>query len=159
VKLPGAEPWYDAVNGSWVEGELSVKSDRSATPLFVRAGAIVPMQAGTPVDNAKDLLNVHFHIFVPPAWSGESIETYSADDGVSFAYRDGARSTAEIRLASAEGNLAISFVQKASGFGAIEPTFIIHGSPKSVRLNGGEVKQTNSKVVLTGKPLKVSVVE
>ena len=159
VFLPGEEPWYDATSGHWVEdNEIAVKNDKVATPLFVRAGAIIPMQPGTPLDNQKELRTVHFHVFVPEDWSGESSSVYKADDGISLAYRDGSRSSIEIRLASANGNLALSYVQTESGFGPIEPTFIIHGDLKSVRLNGGVVKLTSAKVVLTGKALKVRVV-
>lgn len=158
VFLPGQEPWYDATTGTWVEkSEITVKSDKGSTPLFVRAGAIIPMQPGTPTDNAKDLRVINIHIFVPTGWSGESTLTYRADDGISFAYRDGARSALEIRMASVDGNLALNYTQTQSGFGAIEPAFVIHGEIKSVRLNGGSVKQTAAKVVLTGKALKVSV--
>ncbi len=160
VFLPGDEPWFDAVSGEWVaSGSLTVKSDKVSTPLYIRAGAIIPMQAGTPIDNAKELRNVHFHVFLPEAWSGDSSETYVADDGISFAYKDGGRSSAEISFACAEGNLALNFVQKASGFGEINPTFIIHGETKSVRLNGAVVKLSSAKVVLTGKSLKVQIVK
>jgi alpha-glucosidase len=160
VSLPGTEPWYDATSGDWVvPGEVIVKNEKVATPLFVRAGAVVPMQAGTPVDNHKELRSVHFHTFVPSGWSGESEYRYKVDDGISFAYRDGERSAAEIRLACADGNLAINFLQTESGFGPIQPTFVIHGAPKSVRLNGGEVKLASAKVVLTGKSLKVWIVK
>jgi hypothetical protein len=61
-------------------------------------------------------------------------------------------------LAGANGNLALNFVQTESGFGPIQPTFIIHGDAKSVRLNGGLVKLSSAKVVLTGKALKVRIV-
>jgi hypothetical protein len=116
------------------------------------------MQPGTPVDNQKELRKVHLHVFLPNLWSGESSATYKADDGISFGYRNGERSALTVRLASANGNLAISMEGTESGFGAIEPTFIIHGDPKSVRINGGVVKLSSAKVVLTGRPLKVTVV-
>ena len=156
VVLPGDHPWYDATTGDWEEpGTVTVKNDRSTTPLYVRAGAIVPMQAGTPTDTKKELNKVHFHVFLPQGWSGESNYEYSADDGISFDYREGKRSTISIRMASANGNVTISVEERATGFGPIEPTFIVHGDPKSVRINGSGVKLSAEKVVLTGKPLKV----
>lgn len=158
VVLPGDLPWYDATDGNWVQpGTVVVKNDRTSTPLFVRAGAIVPMQAGTPTDTKKELNKVHFHVFLPNSWSGETNLEYSADDGISFDYQKGMRSTIGIRMASASGNVAISVEEKANGFGKIEPTFIVHGEPKSVRVNGSVVKLTAEKVVLTGKPLKVQM--
>ena len=159
VVLPGNEPWYDATSGQWVDkGEITVKNVIGSTPLFVRAGAIIPMQPGTPLDNEKELRSVNIHIFVPTGWSGESQLVYRADDGITFDYRDGGRSAVEIRLASVDGNLALSYKQTEAGYGAIVPTFVIHGETKSVRLNGGSVKEASAKVVLTGKALKVNVV-
>ncbi|MDR3690556.1 MAG: glycoside hydrolase family 31 protein [Fimbriimonas sp.] len=158
VLLPGNDKWYDAVSGDWLDaGAVEAKNDRGSTPMYIRAGAILPMQAGTPVDNTKELRKVHLHIFIPPSWSGDSSTTYKADDGISYRYRSGERSSISVRLASANGNLAISVEEIENGFGPIEPTFVIHGDPKSVRLNGGEGKLKNAKVVLTGKPLKVQI--
>lgn len=157
--LPGTEPWYDAGTGEWVDpGTRQVKVGASETPLYIRAGAVVPMQHGTPVDNRKELRKVAFHIFVPHLWSGESSYVYRADDGISFEYRKGARSVIDIRIAAVEGNVAVSWEQTQSGFGKIEPTFVIHGKPKTVRFNAGNAIQKADKVMLTGKPLHVDVV-
>jgi alpha-glucosidase len=158
VILPGSEPWYDATNGDWVEpGTVKVKKGRETTPLYVRCGAILPMQPGTPTDNRKELREVHFHLFIPPTWSGETELEYVADDGLTFDYRNGARSTLRVTAVSVDGNLAIRAQQTANGFGAINPTFVVHGEPKSVRVNGADVAMNGGKVVLTGKPLDVKV--
>lgn len=160
LRLPGGDQWYEAASGNWLTaGEHSVKNGKASTPMFLRAGAVVAMQAGTPVDNEKELRKLNIHVFVPDTWSGESVATYKADDGISYAYRSGARSAIEIHLAAAEGNLALNYRQTEAGFGAIEPTFVIHGDPRSVRLNGSSVSLKPDKVVLTGKPLKVQVVQ
>jgi alpha-glucosidase len=159
VVLPGVEPWYDATSGEWQEpGERTTRAGKESTPLYLRAGAIVPMQPGTPVDNTKELRDVHLHLFMPPNWSGESSLEYRADDGISYAYANGARSVLKVRVAAVEGNLAIATDQAQDGFGLIVPTFVIHGEPKSVRLNGAEVRLEKNKVTLAGKPLPVTVV-
>jgi len=159
VRLPGTEQWYDAGTGDWVEpGTHEVKVGTGETPLYIRAGAIVPMQHGTPTDNSKDLRNVAFHIFLPHLWSGESSYLYRADDGISFDYQTGGRSVAEVRVAAVEGNVAISWDQSQSGFGKIEPTFVIHGRPKTVRVNTGGPIQKADRVFLTGKSLHVDVI-
>lgn len=158
VTLPGTEPWYDAASGEWLDpGVVTVRNGRESTPLYVRAGAVLPMQPGTPVDTTKELRRVNLHIFFPPAWSGESEIVYQADDGISYAYANGGRSALHVRLASVEGILAIATTQTADGFGPIEPTFVIHGSPRSVRLNGADVALSKDKATLTGKSLAVSV--
>jgi alpha-glucosidase len=156
--LPGAELWYEGESGRWVEpGTYSAKNRASDTPLFVRSGAIVPMRPGTPSDNKTDLRSVSFHVFVPPAWSGESETEYAADDGISFDYQSGKRSRIRVQIVSVDGNAAISTTTLSDGFGPIDATFIIHGEPKSVRLNGAATIAEKAKVTLTGKPLDVQI--
>jgi alpha-glucosidase len=158
--LPGTEPWYDGETGKWVEpGTHTAKNRQADTPLFVRSGAIVPMRPGTPSDNKTDLLAVNFHVFVPPSWSGESESTYVADDGISYGYQSGERSRLSIEIVSVDGNVAILTKQTEDGYGPINATFIIHGDPKSVRLNGSATVSEKAKVTLTGKPLEVQLLK
>lgn len=160
VILPGEEPWYDARTGEWVEpGEIETKVGVGETPMFFAAGAIVPMQLGTPTSAQKNLSQVGIHIFIPTDWNGESSYEYRADDGISFDYREGKRSQISIRVASANGNVAVSWEQTQDGFGKIEPTFVVHGRPKSVRVNSTVTIQRADRVVLAGKSLAVDVVK
>ena len=157
--LPGTEPWYDASTGDWTPaGSVTVKRSQSSTPLYFRAGAVVPLQAGTPTDNTKELRKVNFHVFVPEAWNGETTVRYRADDGISFAYQTGKESEIVVKLLSVDGHLAVVTEQMAEGYGAIEPTFVVHGTPKSLRVDGHAVAIQNLKVTLTGKALPVQVV-
>jgi len=159
VVLPGDGPWFDAATGDWREsGEHVVRAGRDSTPLFIPAGAIVAMQPGTPTDNTKELREVHLHLFFPSGWSGETDLVYRADDGISYGYRSGARSAIKVRVAVADGNVAIAVTQTEDGFGLISPTFVLHSEPKSVRVNGAEVTLSKNKVTLAGKPLVVTVV-
>lgn len=64
----------------------------------------------------------------------------------------------EIRLVSVDGNVAVSWSQTESGFGKIVPTFVVHGRPKSVRVNDALPIQKAEKVVLTGQRLHVDVI-
>ncbi len=158
--LPGTEPWYDGETARWVEPGTHVAKNRLAdTPLFVKSGAIIPMRPGTPVDNQTDLKTVNFHVFVPPAWNGESVTEYVADDGISFDYQSGKRTRLRIEVVSVDGNVAILTKAIEEGFGPIDATFIIHGDPKSVRLNGSATTAEKAKVTLTGKPLDVQVLK
>jgi alpha-glucosidase len=160
VKLPGTEPWFDAQTGDWRDpGEFEIKVGSGETPLFLAAGAIIPMRHGTPIDTKTDLGKVNFHLFLPTDWNGDSSYEYRADDGISFGYRNGERSVLKINLASVEGHVAVSWEQTAEGFGKIEPTFVIHGRPKSVRVNASLTIQKADRVVLTGKGLPVDVVK
>ena len=159
ILLPGSEPWFDARTGDWVDpGNSTLKVSATETPLYFAAGAIVPMQHGTPTNNDIDLSKVAFHLFIPKEWNGESTYQYCADDGISFDYLQGKRSTMEIRLVSVDGNVAVSWSQTESGFGKIVPTFVVHGRPKSVRVNDALPIQKAEKVVLTGQRLHVDVI-
>jgi alpha-glucosidase len=160
ILLPGSEPWYDAGSGDWFgPGILERKVGIDETPLFLAAGSIIPMQHGTPKDNRKNLSEVAFHIFVPHDWNGESEYLYRADDGLSFDYREGKRSSLVVRMAVVNGNVAVTWEQLADGFGKIKPTFVIHGGPRTVRINDTNPIQRSERVTLTGKALKVDVVK
>ncbi len=156
VLLPGTEPWYDASNGEWIQpGIVNVRKLKDATPLYISAGAILPMQLGTPTDNRKDFSKVRFHIFIPPAWSGESEYRYRSDDGLSFDYRSGVRSSLALRLVAVDGNVAVSIDQPESGFGKIEYDFVVHGDVKSLRCNSSVARLSRASQTLTGKSIKV----
>lgn len=159
VILPGTEPWYDAATGKWVlPGTIKVKRDKERTPLFVRAGAVIPMQQGTPIDNRKEFRKININVFVPDAWTGESEYTYVADDGLTYDYQKGVRSSAVFKVVADAGKLDIVWQQTSDGFGAIEPRFVIHGKPSDVTVNGEVRKPEPHSVVLAGAELKVSVV-
>lgn len=159
VVLPGEDPWYDAGSGRWIApGEAVAKREREGTPLYIRAGAILPMQPGTPTDARKDLREVHLHVFVPADWSGERKYTYRADDGLSYGYRRGERSELRIDLVAVDGHIAIATEAGPTGFGEIHPTFVFHGPPRSVRLNGVDAPVAEEKATLTGRALPVAVI-
>jgi alpha-glucosidase len=159
VTLPGTEPWFDAGAGEWHQpGAPELRRKREITPLFFRAGAIVPMQPGTPTDNTKDLHKVHVHLFVPPGWSGDGELEYRTDDGLSYAYQRDGRSSLHVRMACIEDNLALAVDWVDGPSGRVEPTFVIHSEPKSVRLNGVDSGVTKARVTLTGKALPAWVV-
>lgn len=158
VTLPGDQPWYDASTGQWhLPGVVEVRRSKDATPLFVREGAVLATQPGTPHNNVKELRNVRLHVFAPEGWNGETSLVYRADDGISYAYRSGGRSEIAVEIAGVDGNFAVSVKQAADGFGQISPTFVFHAAPKSVRINGAEAKVTKDRSTLAGRPLDVWV--
>ena len=115
------------------------------------------MQLGTPSSAHKDLHRVAFHIFIPGEWSGDSEYKYRVDDGISFDYRQGRRSAVTVKLTSTDGNVAVAWERDGEGYGQIDPTFVIHGKPKSFRVNN-ESGRKSDRATLTGKPLAVDVV-
>lgn len=158
VLLPGEEPWYHAMDGTWAApGTVRVRNSAETTPLFVRAGAMIPMQPGAAVDNRKNLNDVQVHVFVPKDWSGSTKVELVADDGLSFDYRSGARTRLRLELASVAGHVAIQSEAVQTGFGVITPTYVVHGPVRSLRVNGEMMELRDDRVVLTGRPLRVSV--
>lgn len=158
VVLPGDEPWYDAQTGAWATGQATVRRGKETTPLYVRAGAVIPMRPGTPQDPRHDLREVVLHAFVPEGWNGETHIEYVADDGLSYGYRRGERSLLSVRMVSADGHVAIATSQ-TKGFGPIQASFAFHGPVKSVHVDSSRAVLTDETVTLTGKGLPVRVVQ
>jgi alpha-glucosidase len=159
VLLPGTEPWFDTSTGSWVSpGITELRRGRDTTPLYIRAGSIIPMQPEAPKGGVVDMVSVQLHLFLPENWTGEGSLEYVADDGLSFNYRDGQTSKIKVRFVALEGNVAIAVDHLESGFEAIVPTIVLHGVAKSVRINGRDTSLRKNRVTLTGKALPVQVV-
>lgn len=160
VVLPGTAPWLDASTGETVPaGEHVAKNGRLSTPLYLRAGAILAMQPGTPTQAAStvDLRRVQLHLVVPEGWDGESETEVVADDGLTFAYRRGERSRLRVRIAAADGHVALVTEETAEGYGHFELSVVLHGPVKSLRWNGAATELRTERAVLAGTPMKVSV--
>lgn len=158
--LPGASAWFDARTGDWrAPGTVRVPNEPSTTPLYFRAGAVVPLRKGDAGSNRTDLRRPEFHLLAPGDWNGETTETYVADDGATTAYLRGKRSTIEIRISGSAGTLAIQTSGLESGFGTIRPSFVLHGPRRGVSLNGKKATLAPITVTLTGKPFRAWRVE
>jgi alpha-glucosidase len=84
IYLPEGE-WYYLYNGQRYSGdaEIIMECPLDKLPVFVKAGALVPMQnASSRVDDNDDLLMLHVY-----AGSESSSFTYYTDDGESFDYQ------------------------------------------------------------------------
>ena len=157
VVLPGDAPWYDATDGAWLPaGEATARRTRDATPLYVRAGAIVPLRPGTPADARHDLREVVLNLFVPEGWNGETVYEYLADDGLTYGYRRGERSVLRVRMVVADGHVAIA-TEREEGYGPIRAAFAFHGPVRDVRIDSEAVALADEAVTLTGRPLRVRV--
>ena len=151
VVLPGDEPWWHSSTGDWREtGTISLQVPMKNTPLFFRAGAIVPMQKDLPTTTEIDLRNPRVLITAPRGWLGETSFDYVADDGISFDYRDGKRSTLRITAKGDGTALHISTEHTATGFGEITPEFtVVEDVPVTINGKFGEI--TPSVIRLTGR--------
>ncbi len=154
VILPGKKPWFDLTSGEWVPaGRYVVAVGRAETPAYLASGAIVPMQAEMPLDEAVDLTRPTFLIAVTDGAHPESQITYVADDGISFAYREGARSEMKVKVKSTMKRLDITWEQTSSGFGDLKPTFVITPRSGAVYVNGVRARQRRVSEKFTGRAI------
>lgn len=159
--LPGAHRWFSAQDGRWLDGGQSVEVDAKAdeTPLFIREGALVPMQIGERVSQKNDLGAIELHCFLRPDTADASSSTYAFDDGLGFGYQKGERTTATF-LAKSEGDELLVVVDEAVfGYRPLSVSLVVHGKFKrSTLVHAGRrvaLDLSPAKVTLTGKPLPV----
>ena len=137
VYLPSGE-WFDFyTNQHYVsEGQFIVADapiDR--IPLFVRAGAVIPMLEEAPL-NTKDFApkKIQFHVFVPQG----DIEYYSLlqeDDGLTFEANEGNRLRTEFKVLRGNGKTFFSAEALGKGFAgfAREEIELVWHTPRGVQ--------------------------
>ncbi|MEO8180373.1 MAG: TIM-barrel domain-containing protein [Deltaproteobacteria bacterium] len=105
VYLPSGASWYDFYSGARLEGgrEIEAQAPLARLPLFVKAGAILPI--GPAVQHTAEKLDAPITLYVYRGASG-SLSLYE-DDGVSYGYERGAFSRTPIRYDDASGTLSI----------------------------------------------------
>lgn len=154
VILPGDVSWLDARTGEWLPpGAVRVSPARSETPLYVRSGAIIPVQRGTIKTNRKDLDVVDFHVFCAPGSEGESFYFHHADDGKSLAYRSGSRTTLRVRLQWNRRKLEVEVEELSGGFGSVDWRVYVHGQSREMKLSGRPAETRPARLQLVGKPI------
>lgn len=150
--LPGAEPWFEAATGEWIQpGRRSRKPELDETPLYIRNGSILPMQS-TPA-RPVDLRHVDLHVFAAPGTSGRARTVYRADDGLTYGYRRGERTVIEIHSEWDAETIGIRFEECESGFGKVDCRLILHAGVRKCLVNGKELPDRKHEVTLTGRPL------
>lgn len=144
VYLPRGE-WYDF----WTEerrkggGEITRPVDLATLPLFVKAGAILPM--GPVKQYTSEKVDAPLTVVIYPGEDGAY--TLYEDDGASFAYRRGEFSRIEMKWDDASRQLS---VRLAPGTRMLPST----SRHLEVRVAGD---QSVKHVSFTGQPLKLKV--
>ncbi|MDB5048924.1 MAG: Alpha-glucosidase [Fibrobacteres bacterium] len=123
VALPAAR-WWRADHPGWIEGpaKITTRKQQASTPLFIREGALLPMQAGTPRNNRKDLKDIELFICLSRAFHGKAESLYVCDDGESFDYQRGIRSTYGLEASVRWGKLHLRILPESEAFGAVRFT-------------------------------------
>ncbi len=160
VYLPQGQ-WIDYWDGRVVDAPrdgitLDYQVTLETIPLFVRAGAIIPMYPAMNYDGekAKDVLTFDIYPF------GHSSYTLYEDDGLSRDYAKGAFSTQQIEVQAPQGKAGDIQVQVAAVQGEYqgqEPRrayeFWLHSrvAPDRVELNGKALQQRTLAELAQGK--------
>jgi len=105
VYFPGESGWYDLNGGSYYRGGqwLDVEAPYEQIPLFVRAGAILPV--GPDIEYVGEKPEEPIHLFVFGGADGEF--TLYEDEGLNYNYEKGEFSTISIRYDDATGMLTL----------------------------------------------------
>jgi alpha-glucosidase (family GH31 glycosyl hydrolase) len=137
--------WHDFWTSAAIEGgrEIARDVDLATTPLYVRAGAVIPMgpvrqYTSEPSDQALTLV-------VYPGASGES--AYYEDDGTSFNYRRGESMRLLMHWDDVTRRLSLRL---APGSRMIAPT----SRPVVVRVAGAAA---DKRIAFTGQPVEVAL--
>ncbi|MBB6481613.1 TIM-barrel domain-containing protein [Spirochaeta isovalerica] len=140
--------WFDVQSGSWREGgEILSFSDSSdeKTPLYIRDGAVLPMQPGERTDNNSDLSVVEFHIFADRQ-SGHIEYDYTYDRGDGYGYREGEQSRFTVKGEASDDTLELELIPQESGYKACRMEFVLYSPFSRVLLtNEGGVKVLEMK--------------
>lgn len=105
VYLPSGASWYDFYSGERFEGgrEIEAPAPLARLPLFVKAGAILPI--GPAVQHTAEKLDAPITLYVYRGASGSF--TLYEDDGRSYGYEKGAFARTPLRYDDASGTLTV----------------------------------------------------
>jgi alpha-glucosidase len=140
VYLPEGADWYRFSSGKKYAGGRAwdVPSPLDDLPVFVKAGAIIPMQSVTQSTAAKGDGILYLHV-----WYGGKQDSllYYEDDGRSYAYEKGADYRRLIRFRPGDRSLVLGKVAGSYPSRFKEIRLVLHGFPvlSGLRLDGAAV--------------------
>jgi alpha-glucosidase len=135
IYLPHGE-WYYLYNGGKYSGgsEIILECPLHKLPVFVKAGALIPMQP--PQANTKaysDILILHIYT------GGHSSFTFYEDDGSTFSYQKGVFAKRQIQYDSAKQEVQLSSVEGNYITRFKKLRVVMHGlhhAPNTISING-----------------------
>jgi alpha-glucosidase len=163
VVLPGTHRWFSAQDGRWLDGGRThtVTAGAAETPLYIREGALVPMQTGERTTQKNDLGKIELHCFLRRDTAAPATATYAFDDGLSFAYRKGKRTTVTFNATVEAGTLVLTVAGYLAGFRPLSVQVVLHDNFKQVVLMHKGRRQSlplkSARTQLTGWALSVKI--
>jgi alpha-glucosidase len=135
VVLPSGVDWYSLSEGRWVRGGVTLRVAPSieGTPLFVRGGSVLPLRAGLPEIAKSDLREVELHVFLPPKKNAIAATLYHADDGETYGYQRGIRTSIGFVIKRPTAtSLEIRYSELATGFGPLQIRIVDYARSRSL---------------------------
>ena len=143
VYLPEGE-WTNYWTKEVFQGKqhISVLCPIDQIPIFIKGGAIIPMQESQNYVGEKEIANIDLHLYP----KGKSAFTLYADDGKTLGYKDGEFATTQINLEASNDIISV-IINKSEGIykSDLETYTVVlelKESPKSVGINNKYYKQT-----------------
>jgi alpha-glucosidase len=162
--LPGRQRWFSAHEGRWLRGGIRATTTAAgaATPLYVREGALIPMQTGERTTARNNLADIELHCFLRPDTRGEHRLDYVADDGLGFGYRAGEQTRVTlVASATANGVLAVRVESASIGWRPLRLRVVAYGAFTEVAWICAGRTQTfplrPHRWVFTGKTLRSGI--
>lgn len=149
VYLP-AGGWYDFHTGQYYEGgkEYVVASPIDKLPLFIKAGAILPMQSEVQYTSEQpdDVLRIHLY------HSDQSNSfLYYEDDGESYDYEKNAFYKRDLKYNAEEGEFYFESVQGSAKSKYKQMQLIFHGFEsfeRTIEVNGEQIEVMGEQMIL-----------
>ena len=145
VYLPKGD-WYDYWTGKLWKGQqyIHVLTPLDQVPIFVRAGAVIPMQPGMKFFGEKPVDKMHLQVY-PGNGTGHLLYQ---DDGLSFDYLLGKSSITDYTIATTKTETKILIKKMKHDFAVKDFQYLAtlyHAtSPKLVLVNGKPLLQSNT---------------
>jgi alpha-glucosidase len=143
--------WFDFGSGRSYTGPITFTVDAplDATPMFVRGGAIVPMQQVIEFDNQVPIDPLTFEIYP----EGASSREYYEDDGISLDYQRGVYLHERITAVDNDNSLTIKTADLSGKYMPPSRSLLLKvhaqsGPAKAVKLNGQELESVTSATAL-----------
>ncbi len=138
--------WYRLSTGEHFKGSKVIKADAPLTdlPVFVKAGAIIPMQGvvQSTAEHGDGILRLH-------VWFGKEANTftYYEDDGTTYNYQKGTYYKRDIGFEPGGKQITLSAVEGNYESRFVQIKLILHGfeKVKHVQVNGEELKVEHKK--------------
>jgi len=152
VILPAGD-WYDLRTGEWLTGPARVRVEMGQfqTLMYARGGALVPMLPEAPTTHRIAMDQIDMHCFLRDGQSATFC--YGADDGESFAYTKGVRSTITLTARMQGTTLYADTSGATAAWKPLKIRFVVYAPVERLIVNGRNEKLGPFTWRVTGKEL------